>query len=43
MVMRRPSGDGVVHKKELTAKFWQEIKAYQGLDLTENSRLTISE
>jgi len=73
MSKRRPSGDGMVRKKEdgrwegrivighkengdsifryiyaptqkeLTAKLRQEITAYQGVDLTEDSRLTLSE
>lgn len=73
MAKRRPSGDGMVHKredgrwegrivvghkangdsifryiyadnqKELTAKLRQEIEAYQGIDLTEDSRMTLSE
>ena len=73
MSKRRPSGDGMVRKKEdgrwegrivighkengdsifryiyaptqkeLTAKLRQEITAYQGVDLTEDSKLTLSE
>ena len=73
MSKRRPSGDGMVRKKddgrwegrivighkengdsifryiyaptqkELTAKLRQEIIAYQGVDLTEDSKLTLSE
>ena len=73
MVKRRPSGDGMVRKredgrwegrivighksngdsifryiyadtqKELTAKLRQNIDAYQGVDLTEESRMTLSE
>ena len=72
MAKRRPSGDGMVRKredgrwesrivvghkasgepifryiyadtqKELTAKLRQNIDAYQGVDLTEESRLTLS-
>ena len=73
MGKRRPSGDGMVRKredgrwegrivvghkengdsifryiyadnqKELTAKLRQNIDAYQGVDLTEESRMTLSE
>lgn len=73
MAKRRPSGDGMVRKrndgrwegrlvvghkvngdpifryvyaptqKELTAKLRENIDAYQGIDLTEQSRLTLSE
>ena len=73
MSKRRPSGDGMVRKredgrwegrivvghkengdsifryiyadtqKELTAKLRQNIDAYQGVDLTEDSRMTLSE
>lgn len=73
MAKRRPSGDGMVRKredgrwegrivvghksngdsifryiyadtqKELTAKLRQNIDAYQGVDLTEESRMTLSE
>ena len=73
MAKRRPSGDGMVRKKEdgrwegrivighkengdsifryiyaptqkeLTAKLRQEIIAYQGVDLTEDSKLTLNE
>lgn len=73
MSKRRPSGDGMVRKKddgrwegrivighkengdsifryiyaptqkELTAKLRQEIIAYQGVDLTEDSKITLSE
>ena len=73
MSKRRPSGDGMVRKKddgrwegrivighkengdsifryiyaptqkELTAKLRQEITAYQGEDLTEDSKLTLNE
>ena len=73
MAKRRPSGDGMVRKredgrwegrivvghkasgepifryiyadtqKELTAKLRQNIDAYQGVDLTEESRLTLAE
>ena len=73
MVKRRPSGDGMVRKredgrwegrivighksngdsifryiyadtqKELTAKLRQNIDAYQGVNLTEESRMTLSE
>lgn len=73
MAKRRPSGDGMVRKredgrwegrivvghkangdsifryvyadtqKELTAKLRQNIEAYQGIDLTEQSRVTLSE
>ncbi len=73
MAKRRPSGDGMVRKrddgrwegrivvghkesgesifryiyantqKELTAKLRQNIQAYQGIDLTEQSRMTLSE
>ena len=73
MSKRRPSGDGMVRKKddgrwegrivighkengdsifryiyaptqkELTAKLRQEITAYQGVDLTEDSKLTLNE
>ena len=73
MGKRRPSGDGMVRKrdngrwegrivvghkdngdsifryiyadtqKELTAKLRQNIDAYQGVDLTEDSRMTLSE
>ena len=73
MSKRRPSGDGMVRKKddgrwegrivighkengdsifryiyaptqkELTAKLRQEIIAYQGVDLTEDSKLTLNE
>ena len=73
MAKRRPSGDGMVRKredgrwegrivvghrqngepifryiyadtqKELTAKLRQNIDAYQGVDLTEDSRMTLSE
>ena len=73
MARRRPSGDGMVRKrddgrwegrivvghkengdsifryiyadtqKELTAKLHQNIDAYQGIDLTEQSRMTLSE
>ena len=73
MSKRRPSGDGMVRRKEdgrwegrivighkengdsifryiyaptqkeLTAKLRQEITAYQGVDLTEDSKLTLSE
>ena len=73
MAKRRPSGDGMVRKredgrwegrivvghkengdsifryiyadtqKELTAKLRQHIDAYQGVDLTEESRMTLSE
>ena len=73
MSKRRPSGDGMVRKrddgrwegrivvghknngdsifryiyadtqKELTAKLRQNIDAYQGIDLTEQSRMTLSE
>ncbi len=73
MAKRRPSGDGMVRKrddgrwegrivvghkqngdsifryvyadtqKELTAKLRQSIEAYQGVDLTEQSRVTLSE
>ena len=73
MAKRRPSGDGMVRKREdgrwegrivighkengdsifryiyaptqkaLTAKLRQEITAYQGVDLTEDSKLTLSE
>ena len=73
MSKRRPSGDGMVRKKddgrwegrivighkengdsifryiyaptqkELTAKLRQEITAYQGVDLTEDSKITLSE
>ena len=73
MSKRRPSGDGMVRKredgrwegrivvghkengdpifryiyagtqKELTAKLRQSINAYQGVDLTEESRMTLSE
>lgn len=73
MAKRRPSGDGMVRKrddgrwegrivighkdngdsifhyvyadtqKELTAKLRKSITAYQGVDLTERSRLTLSE
>ena len=73
MGKRRPSGDGMVRKredgrwegrivvghkkngdsifryvyadtqKELTAKLRQNINAYQGVDLTEDSRMTLSE
>ena len=73
MAKRRPSGDGMVRKredgrwegrivighkangdsifryiyadnqKELTAKLRQEIEAYQGIGLTEDSRMTLSE
>ncbi len=73
MAKRRPSGDGMVRKrddgrwegrivvghkengdsifrylyadtqKELTAKLRQNIEAYQGIDLTEQSRMTLSE
>ena len=73
MAKRRPSGDGMVRKredgrwegrivvghkasgepifryiyadtqKELTAKLRQNIDAYQGVDLTEKSRLTLAE
>jgi len=73
MAKRRPSGDGMVRKrndgrwegrivvghkangdsifryiyadnqKELTAKLRQNIDAYQGIDLTEQSRVTLSE
>ena len=73
MGKRRPSGDGMVRKredgrwegrivvghksngdsifryiyadtqKELTAKLRQNINAYQGVDLTEESRMTLSE
>ena len=73
MAKRRPSGDGMVRKredgrwegrivvghkengnpifryiyadtqKELTAKLWQNITAYQGVDLTEECRMTLSE
>ena len=73
MAKRRPSGDGMVRKredgrwegrivvghksngdsifryiyadtqKELTAKLRQNIDAYQGIDLTEDSRMTLSE
>lgn len=73
MAKRRPSGDGMVRKredgrwedrivighkangdsifryiyadnqKELTGKLRQEIQAYQGIDLTEDSRMTLSE
>lgn len=73
MAKRRPSGDGMVRKrddgrwegrivvghkangdsifryiyadnqKELTAKLRQNIDAYQGIDLTEQSRMTLSE
>ena len=73
MAKRRPSGDGMVRKredgrwegrivighkdngepifryiyaeaqKELTAKLRQNIDAYQGVDLTEDSRMTLRE
>ena len=73
MGKRRPSGDGMVRKrensrwegrivighrengdsifryiyadsqKELTAKLRQNIEAYQGVDLTEDSRMTLAE
>ena len=73
MAKRRPSGDGMVRKrddgrwegrivvghkengdsifryvyadnqKELTAKLRQNIDAYQGIDLTEQSRMTLGE
>ena len=73
MAKRRPSGDGMVRKredgrwegrivighkangdpifryiyadtqKELTAKLRQNITAYQGVDLTEECRMTLSE
>ena len=73
MAKRRPSGDGMVRKrddgrwegrivighkengdsifryiyadnqKELTAKLRQEIEVYQGIDLSEESRMTLSE
>ena len=73
MAKRRPSGDGMVRKrddgrwegsivvghkengvsifryiyadtqKELTAKLHQNIDAYQGIDLTEQNRMTLSE
>ncbi len=73
MAKRRPSGDGMVRKrddgrwegrivvghkqngdsifrcvyaepqKELTTKLRQNIDAYQGIDLTEQSRVTLSE
>ena len=73
MAKRRPSGDGMVRKrddgrwegrivvghkengesifryiyantqKELTAKLRQNIQAYQGIDLTEQRRMTLSE
>ena len=73
MAKRRPSGDGMVRKredgrwegrivvghkengssifryiyadnqKELTAKLRQNIDAYQGIDLTDQSRMTLSE
>ena len=73
MSKRRPSGDGMVRKredgrwegrivvghkengdpifryiyastqKELTAKLRQNINAYQGVDLTEESKMTLSE
>ena len=61
MAKRRPSGDGMVRKredgrwegrivvghndtqKELTARLRKCITAYQGVDLTEQSRLTLSE
>ncbi len=73
MSKRRPSGDGMVRKrddgrwegrivighksnsdsifryiyadsqKELTAKLRQNIDTYQGIDLTEQSRVTLSE
>ena len=73
MAKRRPSGDGMVRKredgrwegrivvghkdngdsifryvyadtqKELTAKLRKSITAYQGVDLTEQSRMTLSE
>ena len=73
MAKRRPSGDGMVRKrddgrwegrivvghkengdsifryiyadtqKELTAKLHQNIDAYQGIDLTEQSKMSLSE
>ena len=72
MSKRRPSGDGMVRKredvrwedrivvghkengvpifryiyastqKELTARLWQNINAYHGVDLTEESKMTLS-
>lgn len=49
MIGHKENGDSIFRyiyaptQKELTAKLRQEITAYQGVDLTEDSKLTLSE